>query len=519
MKWSEQLKLLKEQRESASEKTNEFSALNHHLSNYADKIAASAEPLEKDLIIETRSALSFCTLCLAAEDSRPLIQEAAVVQHKLHLPLCRILSSPSGDTKSRLLAGRLLSNLVTSNTKTATCVMKNDVALSPSAEEISASIKSVVSEDDTTTEAVATKCSLNWVDMMLGCARSGNRNALGATVAALHNCVAALEQEEAIEVAQNQILISTLMRQILPSSAAATAVDNNNEAADSATEWISLFLEQLCRLGLLPLVYGAIGDGGVTPEHSVLLHCVSAAVDEWLESVHSQQQHPLGNDEHLVASHVFLVQQASRIRTQTTTTIDTEFDPGPVLTKSALILISEILATSLGSDSSESMDLVRTKLGTETDVIIEAALDLGITVDALLKANHGLKARELSMSDDEQRWLTTLVRLLGNMCFRCRTTQDLLRTTLVPPVDDRTALHVLLSCTSLASGCFTLREWSIVALRNVLEGNLENQALVEKLEAQQPLQSPELEQMGLRVDMDKRGKVKIVPTPPPPPEK
>ena len=54
-------------------------------------------------------------------------------------------------------------------------------------------------------------------------------------------------------------------------------------------------------------------------------------------------------------------------------------------------------------------------------------------------------------------------------------------------------------------------KWAIVALRNVLEGNLENQELLEKLEVQQLLQSPELEKMGLQVDLDRRGTtVKIV---------
>jgi hypothetical protein len=152
-------------------------------------------------------------------------------------------------------------------------------------------------------------------------------------------------------------------------------------------------------------------------------------------------------------------------------------------------------------------------LDPETDVIRETALDLGVTVDALLLSNQGTKARELTIANAEQRWITTLVRLLGNCCFRCESNQNLVRTVDIPgstSTERRCALHVLLSCTSLGYGCFTLREWAIVALRNVLEGNLENQALVEALEAQQPLQSPELRKMGLQVDLDRRGQVKIV---------
>jgi hypothetical protein len=138
-------------------------------------------------------------------------------------------------------------------------------------------------------------------------------------------------------------------------------------------------------------------------------------------------------------------------------------------------------------------------------------------VDRLSESCHGKKARELSLSDDEQRRITTLVRLIGNLCFRCRQNQDLMRTTLVPLQEstasvspERTALHVLLSCTSFAYGCFTLREWVTLALRNVLEGNHVNQNLVEQLEAQQPVQKVELEKLGLSVKVDRGGQVKLV---------
>lgn len=517
MQWSEQIQFLKAQGGPDNESTTKknellFTALNNHLGMYADTVSSvSDQKLDKESIVETRNALRFATLCLSVEESRVSMQEFAVVQLKLHLNLARILASPFGDAKARLLASRLMSNLVTSNCTAASSVM-NSITLSPSADEVSASIQSSITGND---DGSTPTNSLNWVDMMLGCARSGNREALGAVVAALHNCIAVLHAETALVVATDPIVVSTLVRQILPATTIGT-----NAPADAATEWISLFLEQLCCLGLLPQLYTSIGTTNVTPEHSVLLHCVSAGVDEWLESsTTTTPSHPLGNtDEQLVSSHVFLAQLASRIRTsmneiKSTLTEDDESDPDYILAKSALLLSSEILASSLGSDSCHSMALVRTKLGTETEVIRETSLDLGVTIDALLLSNQGMKARELTMANAKQRWITTLVRLLGNTCFRCKYNQDLVRTVDIPGVnkaEHRCALHVLLSCTSLGYGCFTLREWAIVALRNVLEGNLENQALVEALEAQQPLQSPELEKMGLQVDLDRRGKVKIV---------
>jgi hypothetical protein len=162
--------------------------------------------------------------------------------------------------------------------------------------------------------------------------------------------------------------------------------------------------------------------------------------------------------------------------------------------------VLEILATSLGNDNDSSMAQTRLALGRDTTLVPTVALDLGIVVDSLSASKQGRNARELVISNQEQRQITGLVQLLGNVCYRCRFNQDLVRTTRVPGlsggchscVAHRTALHVLLSCTSLSHGCFTLREWAIVALRNVLEGNEANQALVQQLEAQEPMQSAEL---------------------------
>jgi ataxin-10 len=216
----------------------------------------------------------------------------------------------------------------------------------------------------------------------------------------------------------------------------------------------------------------------------------------------------LGSTENtLVATHVFCAKQAERIKQESTDDEDLL-----LLQRSARMLLLEILATSLGNDSLSLLARVRRELGPET--ITQVVFQLSRIVDSLLELNEGKSARELTLSEEDQRWITLLVRLLGNLCFRCRPNQDQLRSIQVPQSTDsttRNGLHVLLSCTSLASGCFTLREWALVAIRNALEDNVENQAVVQALEAQQPLQSAPLDRMGLRVDMDRRGQVKVVP--------
>jgi hypothetical protein len=273
---------------------------------------------------------------------------------------------------------------------------------------------------------------------------------------------------------------------------------------------------KLGQLGLLPQLYNsaaASGKNTVTPELIVLLHCVArVVVHENADDTRTSNKPFLvgrhAGDTAIVSSHVFIPNQFCFINTVLSSSNETDdertsiesssFDPS--LTREAWYPVLEILATSLGNDNDSSMAQTRLALGRDTSLVPTVALDLGIVVDSLSASKQGRNARELVISNQEQRQITGLVQLLGNVCYRCRFNQDLVRTTRVPGlsggchscVAHRTALHVLLSCTSLSHGCFTLREWAIVALRNVLEGNEANQALVQQLEAQEPKQSAEL---------------------------
>ena len=56
-----------------------------------------------------------------------------------------------------------------------------------------------------------------------------------------------------------------------------------------------------------------------------------------------------------------------------------------------------------------------------------------------------------------------------------------------------------------------LREWGMLAVSYLLEGNSENQKIVAELQLQEPIQSPEIAELGLQVNVEKKtGKVKLV---------
>lgn len=75
---------------------------------------------------------------------------------------------------------------------------------------------------------------------------------------------------------------------------------------------------------------------------------------------------------------------------------------------------------------------------------------------------------------------------------------------------ERTGLHIIMSCTSVSHACFGLREWAVVAMRNLLEDNFENQQLLEMLAPQEAINSDALASLGFGIDLDSRGHVQVV---------
>eukprot|EP00584_Thalassiosira_punctigera_P004222 CAMPEP_0172530054 /NCGR_PEP_ID=MMETSP1067-20121228/3921_1 /TAXON_ID=265564 ORGANISM="Thalassiosira punctigera, Strain Tpunct2005C2" /NCGR_SAMPLE_ID=MMETSP1067 /ASSEMBLY_ACC=CAM_ASM_000444 /LENGTH=1098 /DNA_ID=CAMNT_0013314197 /DNA_START=169 /DNA_END=3465 /DNA_ORIENTATION=+ len=205
--------------------------------------------------------------------------------------------------------------------------------------------------------------------------------------------------------------------------------------------------------------------------------------------------------------------------------------------------ICDILAQSLGRHASYTENQrsklcfiaeARSVIGRETSLISSCCKDLARILDTALERNSGRKARELMLSPQDQQTAVVMVRLIANLIYQCRHNQDLLRISPVPklqmanetaaPSDaasthlnindglpiERTGLHVILSATSLAPACFTLREWCIVAIRNAIEGNAANAETVRRLEANQVLDdTPELQRIGVKVEMDGQGNVHV----------
>jgi len=405
------------------------------------------------------------------------------------------------------------------------------------------------------------------------------------------------EESFAYRLAGCSLLVCTLLRQVLSAKRAVVSCSGNNNdngdkgCADSATEWIVLLIGRLCQLGYLKTMYEAVvvvqavdpsGNcsgtdetifaTAVVPEHVVLLHCVKSAVEADLTSYDADI---------LMSIALFLVDLYSNLRRRNASanasSSSEEEVENAVLRNDAIFTTLEILAEILGSSSSiptvstfsqlgdlgsiveedasnpetdtcvaaaDSVATLRSTIGLETSFVEEIGRHTGALLDSMLHEYQSSspgrkKAVPIGGSNDSTRdrrgpVLVVLVRLLGYLCYNCRSNQDLLRTTLVPPLaipsmstsssatttttesstdlqNERSLLNVLLSCTALAFVCFPLREWSVVSLRLALQDNHENQAAVASLQAQQAVQTTALDDIGMNVELDRTGKVKLTP--------
>eukprot|EP01133_Synstelium_polycarpum_P020363 gene20363-24431_t len=55
-----------------------------------------------------------------------------------------------------------------------------------------------------------------------------------------------------------------------------------------------------------------------------------------------------------------------------------------------------------------------------------------------------------------------------------------------------------------------IKEWSIFAIRNLMEDNTENQALISQLRMQGVSNTEELEELGIKLSISEGGAVKFV---------
>ncbi|KAJ1523833.1 hypothetical protein ONE63_010391 [Megalurothrips usitatus] len=98
----------------------------------------------------------------------------------------------------------------------------------------------------------------------------------------------------------------------------------------------------------------------------------------------------------------------------------------------------------------------------------------------------------------------SLVRLLGNLCWRHKENQDQVR--------ELDGIPLLLDCCSIDARNPLMIQWVVLAVRNLCENNKENQGVIAALNREGTIDTRMLHDLGLTIHADeKSNKIRIVP--------
>ena len=63
-------------------------------------------------------------------------------------------------------------------------------------------------------------------------------------------------------------------------------------------------------------------------------------------------------------------------------------------------------------------------------------------------------------------------------------------------------IELLLNMTKVDRSTMFLKEWSIFGIKNITEGNVQNQQYIQSIKAQKVVQNEEMKEMGIEVTYD-----------------
>lgn len=154
---------------------------------------------------------------------------------------------------------------------------------------------------------------------------------------------------------------------------------------------------------------------------------------------------------------------------------------------------------------------------------LQKDMSLLITCSVLLKNMHSLgktgennftsiqKLSDLSVSTQRSdicehpafEFKSCLVKLLGNLCWRHPQNQNQVR--------ELDCIPVLLDCCNIDARNPFIMQWAVLAIRNLCENNLENQAVIASMTRKGTVDSSVLLEMGLTLHASDEGKIIVMP--------
>ncbi|KFK30607.1 hypothetical protein AALP_AA6G003700 [Arabis alpina] len=277
--------------------------------------------------------------------------------------------------------------------------------------------------------------------------------------------------------------------------------------SSSEDYWLKLLVSRLCVEGdCLPELFSKLykfEDETFTLEQAFLLRMVSDIANERIKEVSIPKDATcfiLGLFKQVVGVFDFVLGERSELPTGSTI-ID-------VMGYSLVIIRDACAGGSLeelkNAEKDSGGDTVELMLSSG---LIELLLDLLRKLEPPTTIKKALSQSPTSSSSSKpcpyRGFRRDIVSVIGNCAYRRRKVQDEIR--------ERDGLFLMLQqCVTDDDNPF-LREWGLWCVRNLLEGNQENQEVVAELELQGSGDVPQLREIGLKVEIDpKTNRPKLV---------
>jgi ataxin-10 len=319
----------------------------------------------------------------------------------------------------------------------------------------------------------------------------------------------------------NRSLIIALLQGTLQKPVSTTSVleDSDSHENDPAFEWLSILFRVLFQAGYYKALYNSIGAhllsklwSRVTPEQLIFLRMFHM----YIQSNAKEAKEELIRD----ALPIFQFSKNAYLYI-----LSSENDDRPeevdearkimwvALENEAKILFLEVLGEvtvySSAWTTASSSEICHVE---ETSLLLEQILqelhrvwkaraeDVNMR-DRLTNAVHGTIPEQFPSEPFGYR--SALIRIIGNMCYHHAIHQDLVR--------EKGFLPLILNHCNLDDTNPLVREWSLVALRNLCEENEANQQYIQSLRPQGVESKVDLSNTGMKPVLDKEtNKPKLV---------
>ncbi|KAL0589474.1 hypothetical protein ABG067_002378 [Albugo candida] len=305
-----------------------------------------------------------------------------------------------------------------------------------------------------------------------------HRKIVAYMVALLYNCVHPQEHLHEELVSSRSLLLTLLHRFFWNQSESIDATGEESEPLiDPAQEWLHIFFRDLYAHGYFKHIYDSIGASlisklwsRVTPEQLIYLRVMDQLIHAQVSSSNTQENGDCLHDAYDFMINVFkqLIQQSDDDRSEEPEEARKIIWVG--LENEAKLVILNIFGQLCQLDQIRSLAISKCLL----QLLVNELQRVWEFNPQSTRVN--LKRTKANERREPSGYRSHIIAVIGNICYRSRNHQDLLR--------QLGGIALVLNHCIIDERNPLIREWSLVAVRNICEDNAENQKFIAGLKQQ-----------------------------------